>query len=255
MMAIRAETLIMEQGGMFMNRRTGVLAFLALILIAGAFFYLVYAGVIRLNKPSETDYPVRGVDVSEYQGEIDWAKIAAQGIDFTYIKATEGSSYADPYFAQNLPGAEAAGLRAGAYHFFSFDSPGLSQAESFIRTVPARDSMLPPAVDLELYGAYQEDPKPADDVWLELQATLDALKAAYGKRPVLYVTDRAYDLYVSGRDLPYDIWIRSVYLSPRVENWTFWQYSDKGTLDGYAGEEKYIDLNVFDGSEAEFAAY
>ena len=58
------------------------------------------------------------------------------------------------------------------------------------------------------------------------------MEAAFGKRPVIYVTDRAYDLYISGRDVPYDIWIRSVYFSPRVENWTFWQYADKGRWTG-----------------------
>jgi lysozyme len=216
---------------------------------------LVYTGAVRFNHPSERDYPVRGVDVSEYQGVIDWAEIAAQGIDFAYIKATEGSGSVDPFFARNLPDARAAGLRAGAYHFFSFDSPGLTQAENFIAVVPVLDGLLPPAVDLELYGAYLSDPPPADDVWPELQRTLDALEAAYGKKPVLYATGRSYDLYLSGREVPYDIWIRSVYFSPRAEGWTFWQYSDRSKLDGYAGEERYVDLNVFHGTAAEFATY
>jgi lysozyme len=238
-----------------MNRLTRAALFAAALLAAGVFAFLIYAGAIRFNRPSEADYPVRGVDVSEYQGEIDWAVLAAQGIDFAYIKATKGSSHVDPYFAQNIRGALAAGLRAGAYHFFSFDSAGLAQAENFIAAAPAIDGMLPPAIDLELYGAYKLDPKPADEVWSELQDTLDALEAAYGKRPVIYVTGRAYDLYMSGRDVPYDIWIRSVFFAPRAEDWVLWQYSDKGKLDGYSGKERYIDLDVFRGSEAEFEAY
>lgn len=238
-----------------MKGRTRSILLAAALLAAGILALLVYTGAIRFNTPSEADYPVRGVDVSAHQGEIDWAKIAAQGIDFAYIKATEGSAYVDPYFSQNLAGATEAGLRAGAYHFFSFDSAGKTQAENYVAAVPARDGLLPPVVDLELYGAYASDPPPADEVWPELQATLDALEAAYGKKPVIYVTDRTYDLYISGRDVPYGIWIRSVFFSPRVESWIFWQYADKGTLDGYAGEEKYIDLDVFYGSEAEFAGY
>ncbi|MCW5953083.1 MAG: lysozyme, partial [Propionibacteriaceae bacterium] len=88
---------------------------------------LIWTGVVHPNNPSREQYPVWGVDVSRYQGEIDWPVLAAQGIEFAFIKATEGSSYVDPRFAANLEGASAAGLRAGAYHFFSFESAGATQ--------------------------------------------------------------------------------------------------------------------------------
>ena len=72
---------------------------------------------------------------------------------------------------------------------------------------------------------------------------------------MLYVTDRAYDLYIENRGADYDIWMRSVYLAPRIDDWTFWQYTDKAVLNGYHGEKKYIDLNVFHGTQEEFKAY
>ena len=93
-----------------------------------------------------------GIDVSYHQGDIDWETLSRQGIDFAFIKATEGSGYADTYFRNNYKNAADTDIRIGAYHFFSFDSPGKTQAENFIRTVPVTDDMLPPVIDLEYYG-------------------------------------------------------------------------------------------------------
>ena len=78
--------------------------------------------------------------------------LSAQSIQFAYIKATEGSSLVDEYFAQNWKDAHETPLYVGAYHFFSFDSPGQSQAENFIATVPDTENALPPVIDLEYYG-------------------------------------------------------------------------------------------------------
>ena len=116
----------------------------ALLLLLGILAALVWNGVILLNYPSVEKYPVRGVDVSAYQGEIDWDTLALQGISFAYIKATEGSSFVDKCFDYNYAQAKKTGLRVGAYHFFSFDSGGDTQAENFIATVEPCENMLPP---------------------------------------------------------------------------------------------------------------
>ena len=89
---------------------------------------MFYTGILKPVNPRKELYPVRGVDVSSYQGKIDWNVIASQGISFAFVKATEGSSLVDPCFASNYGNAAAAGLRVGAYHFFSFDSPAETQA-------------------------------------------------------------------------------------------------------------------------------
>lgn len=225
----------------------------AAILTAACVAALFYTGVWQFNLPSREQYPLRGVDVSEYQGVIDWETLSAQGIDFAFIRATEGSGYVDARFFANWAEAAKTGLRVGAYHFFSFDSAGKTQAESFLSALEKRESMLPPAVDVELYGDYKKSPKPGESVRAELDILLEALTEACQTKPILYATQAAYDLYLKGRYEGYPLWIRSVYFPPPVAGWTFWQYSDRVKLPGYRGRERFIDMNVFCGTREEWA--
>ena len=239
-------------------RKLVLLAAALLTAMAIGLTSLFCFGVLRLNNPSTEQYPVRGVDVSAYQGEIDWPALSQQGLHFAFIKATEGSSYTDPRFADNWEQAQKTGLRIGAYHFFSFDSPGQTQAENFIKAVPQTEGMLPPVVDLELYGEKKKAPPDKADVLPELNTMLARLEEAYGSRPILYATAKSYRLYLAESFAEYDIWIRDVLREPKLSDgraWTFWQYTDRARLKGYQGEEQYIDLNVYCGTEAEFAAY
>lgn len=232
----------------------GVLV-LALVASVGG---LLWAGVLHVADPWARRYPVRGVDVSRYQGTIDWAVLGRQDIDFAFIKATEGSGSVDAFFADNLAGATAAGLRAGAYHFFSFESPGATQADNVIRTVPARADLLPVVVDVEYYGDFWTNPAPASDVRRELGELLTRLAEHYGKAPILYATVEAYDPYLAGQFPANDIWIRDVWKEPTLSDgraWTFWQFGDRYRLAGYDGVEPFIDLNVFGGDRAAWDAY
>lgn len=228
------------------------------LLAIGIVGGLLWKGVVHLNNPSSEQYPVRGVDVSRYQGEIDWPVLARQGIDFAFIKATEGSGLVDPRFAANLAGATAAGLRVGAYHFFSFESGGATQADNVIGTVPASGDLLPVAIDLEFYGEFWAGPAPAADVRRELRVLIDRLTDHYGRTPIVYTTGLEYDRYLSGAFPEIEIWIRDVWRTPSLpdgRSWTFWQFSDRHRLDGYAGEEEFIDVNVFAGSRDEWERY
>ena len=221
-------------------------------------FALLWNGVILLNNPSSQEYPVRGVDVSSYQGEIDWETLASQNISFAFLKATEGSSYVDPHFAYNYQQAQQTGLRVGAYHFFSYDSGGDTQADNFIRTVSPMDNMLPPVVDLEFYGDKEDNPPEPETVRSQLNILLDRLEEHYGMKPILYATEKSYSLYLAGGYEEYDIWIRNVITTPRLSDgreWTFWQYTNRARLDGYKGAEPYIDLNVFQGTASEWEEY
>lgn len=170
------------------------------ILLATAilFFALIWNGVILLNNPSMERYPVRGVDVSSYQGEIDWDTLASQNISFAFIKATEGSSYVDPYFAENYQQAQQTGLRIGAYHFFSYDSSGETQADHFIATVSPVETMLPPVIDLEFYGDKEANPPSPETVRPQLDILLERLEEHYGRKPILYATEKSYALYLAG---------------------------------------------------------
>lgn len=202
---------------------------------------------ININQYLVAGYPLRGVDVSHYQGEIDWQQIREQGIDFAFIKATEGSSYVDERYEENRKNAREAGLYIGAYHFFSFDSPAASQAEHFIATAGEMSGALPPVVDIEYYGDKRENPPEKAQVVSGLQELLDALETEYGVKPVIYTTYTVYNKYIRNGFQEYPLWIRNVYYPPADigREWTFWQYSDTGELKGTAGEEKFVDLNVF----------
>lgn len=202
---------------------------------------------ININQYLVAGYPLRGVDVSHYQGEIDWQQIREQGVDFAFIKVTEGSSYVDERYEENRENAREAGLYIGAYHFFSFDSPAASQAEHFIATAGDLSGALPPVVDIEYYGDKRENPPEKAQVVSGLQELLDALETEYGVKPVIYTTYTVYNEYIRNGFQEYPLWIRNVYYPPADigREWTFWQYSDTGELKGTAGEEKFLDLNVF----------
>ncbi len=217
---------------------------------------LLYTGVIHINNPSKKKYPVRGVDVSHYQGDIDWNRLKEEPIRFAYIKATEGSQHKDEQFDKNWTEAQKTGLRIGAYHFFSLDSPGLTQAENFSKNVAAVEGMLPPVVDVEPYGNYN-DPNHLDKekMFKELDDFLKSIESFYGIKPVIYTTEEWWAV-LKEEFGGYDLWLRDVYGKPGSSvNWTFWQYSNRHLLSGYSGTERFIDMNVFCGDEQEFYAY
>lgn len=221
--------------------------------LAGA--AVIVFGLLRwrgwLLFPDETRpdrWKVWGVDVSSYQGDVDWTELRRQGVEFAFIKASEGSGTVDPCFAENWTNAQAAGVMRGAYHFFSYDSPGETQADNFIAQVPLTTGALPPVVDIEFYGDKAQNPPEREEVRKLLVPLLERLETYYGQKPILYVTYRTYRLYIQGEYEDYPLWVTRPLLAPMDKNWTFWQYSHSAHLSGYRGKEKRIDLNVFRGS-------
>ena len=217
------------------------------VLLSVVFFLLFliildYKGIIWHNDPFAAFYSVKGLDVSNHQGTIDWKKVAnTDKYKFVYIKATEGHDYYDDYFVNNWHEARENKLLVGAYHFFSVRSSGKTQAKYFISHVPNVDDSLPPVLDIEI--DISKDP---EKIRKEIKDFNDMLENHYGKKPILYITYDTYNAYVKGHFNDYDIWIRDVlkppYLSDR--NWLMWQYSNRGHVDGIQG---YVDVNVFKG--------
>lgn len=189
-----------------------------------------------------------GVDVSSYQADIDMNELKAQDIQFIYIKATEGSTTKDPRFAEYWENARNAGLPAGAYHFFSFDSEGITQAENFISTVgPDLTGRLIPAVDVEYYGDKEQNPPAKEDVVRELRIYLERIESVYGVKPLIYTGPDLYEKYLKGEFDDYKRWMSSLYQPLDwiyKDDWYIWQYLNRGELKGYSGGEKYIDLNI-----------
>ena len=222
------------------------------------FFVLIWNGIIILNASHSDKYNIKGIDVSSYQGKIDWAVLSSQNISFAFIKATEGSSFVDKNFAYNFEEARKNSLAVGAYHFFSYDSKGETQAENFINTVIPFEGMLPPVIDLEFYGDRKKDPPSRYAVEKQLKVMLALLEKHYNQKPIIYATEKSYELYLSNDYEKYDIWIRNVISKPKLSDnreWVFWQYTNRDKLDGYNGKEKYIDVNVFNGKVDEYSEY
>ena len=228
-----------------------------MILLAVSTASLLYLGVIHINHPELSGYNVKGVDVSSYQGDIDWEVLSSQDIDFAYIKATEGSSTVDRCFSYNWTNASQTDLRIGAYHFFSFESSGRTQAELFCNTVGSAENMLPPVIDVEYYGRFHSASDiDTEAVKYELRSMVDLLTEHYGMKPVIYVSKETYATIIGDDFKDCDLWYRSVYWSvPAGVNWAFWQYSNRHRLAGYNGSETYIDMNVFYGNKNEFSEY
>ena len=232
-----------------------LLAILAILIVLFlAVFILAKTKVIFINPWFvNTATSTIGVDVSSYQANIDFKKLKDQNIAFAYIKATEGSSHQDNMFKNNWQNALEAGVLSGAYHFFSFDSPGSTQAQNFISVVgqDLTGRMLP-VVDVEYYGDKENNPPLKEDVVRELTAFLNALELQYGVKPMIYTGSDIYQKYLKGTFDSYKFWISSLY-TPLAWNyhddWYLWQYLNRGELEGYSGGERYIDLNVLNNNK------
>ncbi len=220
---------------------------MALIVIG-----LFYKGYLRLNYPAFSgNYPINGIDVSHHQNDIDWGEIKEQNIRFAFIKATEGGDFKDKKFIENWNNAISVGIDVGAYHFFTFCKSGRCQAENFMETVPKYEYALPPVIDLEFGGNCSLK---VDD--LKVIAEIDTLQllleSRYCKTPILYVTHDFYERFLLYKFPDNPLWIRDIYQEPKLNDnreWTFWQYANRGHLDGI---NTYVDLNVFNGSKEDY---
>ena len=203
-------------------------------------------------------YPVHGIDVARYQGEIDWRRARNAGVSFAYIKATEGGDYLDPMFKDHWQGAGRAGVRRGAYHFYYFCRPAEEQARWFIRNVPPGAGDLPPVLDLEWNHTSPTCTKrpPANIVRAEARKFLSILERHYGQRPIVYTTPEFYRTTGIGRLRGTQFWLRSVAAHPSKvypgARWTFWQYTGTGVIPGISGP---VDINVFAGSPDAFRSW
>lgn len=198
-------------------------------------------------------YPVHGIDISKYQGEIDWDKVRANGIAFAFIKATEGGDRTDARFGQYWRRAAAAGIVNAPYHFYYFCTPAARQAAWYIANVPRASVKMPPVLDMEWNPAspsckLRPDP---ETVRSEMKIWLDAVEKHYGKRPIIYTTVDFHRQNLNGHFRDYQFWLRSVAAHPQEiypsHPWTFWQYTGTGIVPGIDGD---ADINVFAGSSS-----
>ncbi len=226
----------------------------ALVAAALAIFLYLH-GVYRFSYPDPVTYPVRGIDLSHHQGAVDWRRVAAQDIRFAYLKASEGGDWSDASFRSNLAAARAAGLAVGAYHYFTLCASGAAQAQNFLRAVPAAGLALPPAIDLEYVGNCAARPGNGR-LAHELKVFIAALRAQGLRTPVIYSTQSFFADYLDADPAfaAYPLWVRNLYGETawsRGRSVLFRQFASHARLAGIAGP---VDLNVFAGSKAQFAA-
>ncbi len=203
------------------------------------------------------DHAVHGIDLSRYQGQVDWPRVRAAGVSFAFIKATEGGDRLDPAFRDHWDGAAEAGVARGAYHFFYWCGPPEEQAEWFIRHVPRDRGALPPVLDLEYtpFSPTCTRRLPPAEVRARARAFIDTVADHYGQRPVIYTTPEFWEENGIAR-LGEEVWLRSTarHVSEAYPGhpWTFWQYSGTGIVPGIAGP---VDLNAFNGSAGTWLAW
>lgn len=194
-----------------------------------------------------------GIDVSHHQGTIDWKKVKAAGVQYVFLKATEGETFVDKMYATNRAGARAQGIPCGAYHFFRPKANLQKQIDNFVRAVgKLQPGDLPPVLDVEVPEDWK-DIKVADRVKM-IQGWLDAVEAKLGVKPIVYINNPMTRDELGGAPMlkNYILWLAHYTnrAAPNVpkpwDNWTFWQYSELGQVDGVPS--KTCDMNRFAGT-------
>lgn len=198
-------------------------------------------------------YNIHGIDVSSYQGKIDWKMVKAMKedevqISYAFIKATEGVSSVDPYFQRNWREAPKAGIICGAYHFFIPKKSGLWQARFFLQTVKFEGGDLPPVVDVEHLSGVSPQKMRA-----ELKDFIQHVENKTKVKPIIYSGLAFYNNYLKGYFDSYPLWIAHYYQSDlkagAETNWFFWQHSDKARINGI---NHVVDFNAFRGDSLSF---
>ena len=198
------------------------------------------------------EYAVHGVDVSKYQGNIDWQAVKEAGVAFAFIKATEGGDNIDPRFQYNWAAAKAAGVPRGAYHFVYWCRQPHEEMGQFKRIVPNEPDALPPVLDVEATPTSRSCKRTLyrDEVLRDMRQMLEDMERHYGKKPIIYTSVDFYQSILHSDALSeYPIWVRSTKYHPQVRygsrKWTFWQYRSDGRVPGISGA---VDQNAFQGS-------
>lgn len=231
-----------------------IIVMIFILLASLLIFFSFQNGWLRFNYPNHKKYPVKGIDISHHQEKINWDELKKENIKFVIIKATEGVDFIDPKFQENWENSRKNNYNTGAYHFYRICKSGKEQANNYIKTVPYLKDSLPPIVDLE-YGGNCTTEKTKEIIIMEINEFLVLIQNHYKKKPIIYATKSFYKDFIENNFLDYDIWIRDIFLEPKLEKnreWLLWQYANRGHLKGVDG---FIDLNVFNGLYEEYIEF
>ena len=198
---------------------------------------LVLFGAATAQDPPQQDEAteiVEGIDVSHFQGTIDWDAVEGAGIEFAYIKATQGTTWVDPRFSENWKQVGKTGIRRGAYHFFEPDVDGTAQAKHFLSTVSLEEGDLLPVVDVETNGP---------GLLVNLEKFLEETKRQTKLDAMIYVSPAFWNEHLAEKrsePWPNPLWIAEYGVTaPRaalgLAPWVVWQYEENGRVAGIEG--------------------
>ena len=199
-----------------------------------------------------------GIDVSSWQGAIDWAKVAQDGKVFAIIRVSHGTGTIDAYFEENWAGAKANGILRGVYQYWEPGQDPIAQADILIDKINAAGGLepgdLPPVIDIEsVTGATSAQTVANATTWIE------RVETALQRRVIIYTGSYFWDDHALGTSLnDHPLWGPNYtsnacpLISDAWDHWTFWQYSSTGSVSGISGN---VDLDKFDGTKAELEQF
>jgi lysozyme len=198
---------------------------------------------------------VRGMDVSYYDDVTDWTTARQAGIEFAFIRVSDGTQFHDPKFAAYWASAKASGVIRSAYQFFRPDQDPIAQADLLLQTMgPLEPGDLPPVIDVEV-----ADGRSHAQVAAAVRAWVDRVSAAIDRPPIVYTGFYAWADLTGGADQASSpLWIAQYTTAPcptipsAWTQWQFWQQTDTGAVAGVSGA---LDLDVFNGSRDELLAF
>lgn len=190
-----------------------------------------------------------GIDVSYYQGDIDWQAVRDDGVRFAFIRVSDGTGFLDPKFQQNWEGARAAGILRGVYQFFRSDDDPVAQADLLLSHMGALEpDDLPPVADVE-----STDGVSAAARIDKLRTWLEHVEAGSGAKPIIYTGGYFWQDNVGTDEFNDHLLWHAGYtggtcpstVANQWADWAFWQFSSTGSVAGIAGN---VDENRFNGS-------
>ncbi|WP_234734285.1 glycoside hydrolase family 25 protein [Tellurirhabdus bombi] len=239
---------------LYRTRKTLVLPLLAIAVLFGL-WWLFREGEVQKREwhyiPDfgirvPTAYPIHGIDVSHHNKKINWQKVRriqanGIGLQFVFVKATEGVTLVDRQFKTNWREAGKAGLKRGAYHFYHPRRDAEKQAKNFIKTVDLDAGDFAPVLDFEIDWNVNSEKLIAD-----LQLWLNLVENHYGVKPIIYTNRHFYRRYIAGNFDDYPLWLAD-YTKEHLDDYQterlyFWQHNKGGSVSGIRGQ---VDFNVF----------
>ena len=195
---------------------------------------------------------ITGVDVSHFQGDVNWADVKNGHYLFAYLKCTGGLTFTDSKFEQNWEGTKAAGLLRGAYHFYYDNDDPTEQANHFLSVLTSLEATdLAPALDLE-GGGMRSETITVEQYQNDVQTWLDVVEKGLGRKPIIYASPSFANKYLDNtRFAKYDLWLANYASEPTIPNaweavgYTIWQNTSTASVPGIEG---HVDHDIFKGT-------